>query len=66
VARLTVTQAQENYRTLTSRYNNQFSLLSDLLDANTLLLQAKINESLANADTELAYKRLLKASGNLK
>jgi len=66
VAKTAVEQATENYRTLTSRYNNHVSLLSDLLDANTLLLQSKINETLATADAELAYKKLLKASGNLK
>ena len=66
VAKLTVTQAEENYKTLTSRYNNHVALLSDLLDANNLLLQSKINETLAQADSELAYKNLLKATGNLK
>ena len=66
VAKLTVSQAEENYKTLTSRYNNHVALLSDLLDANNLLLQSKINETLAYADSELAYKNLLKATGNLK
>jgi outer membrane protein len=66
LAKLTVTQAEENYRTLTSRYNNQVALLSDLLDANSLLLQSKINQALVIADSELAYQRLLKATGNLK
>jgi len=66
VAKIAVTQAEENYKTLTSRYNNHVALLSDLLDANNLLLQSKINETLAYADSELAYKNLLKATGNLK
>jgi len=66
VAKVAVSQAQENYRTLTSRYNNHVALLSDLLDANTLLLQSKINETIASADSELAYKNLLKATGALK
>jgi outer membrane protein len=66
LAKLTVTQAEENYRTLTSRYNNQVALLSDLLDANNLLLQSKINQALVIADSELAYQRLLKATGSLK
>jgi outer membrane protein len=65
VAKLSVDQAQENYRTLTSRYNNHIALLSDVLDANTLLLQSKINETLAIADSQLAYKNLLKATGAL-
>jgi outer membrane protein len=66
IAKLAVAQAEENYRTLTSRYNNQVALLSDLLDANNLLLQARINETLSVTDSELTYKKLLKATGNLK
>ncbi len=66
VSKLAVSQAQENYRTLTSRYNNHIALLSDLLDASNLLLQSKINETLADADSQLAYKNLLKATGELK
>jgi len=66
VAKIAVSQAEENYKTLTSRYNNHVALLSDLLDANNLLVQSKINETLAYADSELAYKNILKATGNLK
>lgn len=63
VARRSVAQAAENYRTTQSRYGNGVALLTDVLDANVLLLQANINYISARADAELAYQRLLKATG---
>jgi outer membrane protein len=63
VARRSVSQASENYRTMLSKYNNSTALLSDLLDADVLLLQAKLNLAYSNADTEIAYNHLLKSTG---
>jgi outer membrane protein len=64
VASRSVSQAEENYRTLQSKYNNSTALLSDLLDANVLLLQAKLNLTYARADAEIAYNHLLKSTGS--
>ena len=63
VQRKGVKQAQENYRLLKSRYDNQLALLADLLDADVLLLQARLNVETARADANTAYYKLLKAAG---
>jgi hypothetical protein len=41
------------------------ALLTELLDADVLVLQAKLNLAFAHADAALAYQKLLKSSGNL-
>jgi outer membrane protein len=63
VATRSVKQAEENYRTIQSRYANRVALLSDLLDAEVLLLQANLNLAYAKADTQIAYHHLLKSIG---
>jgi outer membrane protein len=63
VAQRSVSQAEENYRTTLSRYNQHIALLTDLLDADVLLLQAKMNLTDARADAEIAYNHLLKSTG---
>jgi outer membrane protein len=57
--------ADENYRITNDKYKNQLALLSDLLDADNALLQAKINLALAKADAELAYYKLLESTGTI-
>jgi outer membrane protein len=57
-----VTQAVENQRVMKNQYENNVKILSDLLDADLLLLQAKLNLTNAKIDAETAYQRLLKAS----
>ncbi|HNP47438.1 MAG TPA: TolC family protein [Bacteroidia bacterium] len=66
VMRKAVEQADENNRLMDSRYRNNLVTLSDLLDANTTLLQSKINLALAKADVQLAYYRLQKAIGTIQ
>jgi outer membrane protein len=65
VANKSLTQAQENYKLVKSRYDNHVALLTDLMDANNYLLNAKINLVSANADAQLAYYKLLKSAGEL-
>jgi outer membrane protein len=65
VAHKAVAQADENYRVTLSRFNNNVALLTDLLDADVLQLQARMNETSALADAEVAYHKLLKAIGSL-
>jgi len=66
LAKSTILQAEENYRIINIRFNEHVALLSDLLDANVALLQAKMNLSIAKADAEVAYSKLLKSSGILQ
>ncbi|MBL7813941.1 MAG: TolC family protein [Saprospiraceae bacterium] len=59
----TVAQATENQRVVNNRFKTQTSTTGELLEADSLLLQAKINLESARADAELAYHKLLKAVG---
>jgi outer membrane protein len=64
VIRTAVGQAQENYRLTESRFRNGLVGSTDFLEANSFLLQAQLNVINATVDAQLAYQRLLKASGN--
>jgi outer membrane protein TolC len=63
VSQQAVTQANENYRIVDNRFRNNTVLISDLTDANTLLLQSKVNLLVDRADAGLAYFKLLQATG---
>jgi outer membrane protein len=65
VANESVQQAEENYKIVKSKYRNQVALLTDLLDADLALLQARINLTNAKADAEVSYYKVQKASGQL-
>ena len=66
LTKVSVQQAEENYRIVNSRYNSSLALTSDLVDANLVLLQAKVSQTLARADALLSYYRLLKSTGSIK
>ncbi len=63
VSQTAVDQAEENYKELYDRYKNQVASSTDLSDAETLLLQARINYSNTQADAQLSYYQLLNSSG---
>ena len=63
VIRTAVGQAQENYRLTESRFRNGLVGSTDLLEANSFLIQAQLNVINATVDAQLAYQRLLKATG---
>ncbi|MES2417763.1 MAG: TolC family protein [Bacteroidota bacterium] len=60
-----ITQATENDRLLASKYKNNIASVTDRIDAETLLYQAKINLEIARADAGLAYYTLLKSTGKI-
>lgn len=60
-----VMQAEENYRITKNKYDNALVNTTDLLDANVLLLQSKINLAVAKADVLLAYSKLMETTGTL-
>ncbi|MBD2701592.1 TolC family protein [Spirosoma sp. BT702] len=64
VIRTAVGQAQENYRLTESRFRNGLVGSTDLLEANSFLIQAQLNVINATVDAQLAYQRLLKATGH--
>lgn len=57
--------ADENYRIMESRYNNQLIILLDMIDASNTKLDADLQ--LANSEINIlfAYYKLLKESGKL-
>jgi len=63
VAEKTLTQAEENYKIVKSKYDNHIALLTDLLDADNYLLNARINLISSKADATLAYYSMLKSAG---
>lgn len=58
-----VAQAEENYRITKNKYDNSLVNTTELLDANVLLLQSKINLTVSKADVMLAYSKLLETTG---
>jgi outer membrane protein TolC len=58
-----VAQAEENLRVTEERFKEGVALNSDVLDAETALLQAKTGRTQALVDHELAKARLAKAVG---
>ena len=65
VARTNVAQATENNRIVNNTYFNQLSLVTDLLDANTQLLQTKFELTSARIAALLQYYQLQETIGNL-
>ena len=63
VSRKSVEQAEENYRIIQDKYNFQLATSTDLIDAETSLLQAKTNLNNSLVDFQLAKVMLEKAIG---
>jgi outer membrane protein len=58
-----IVQATENQRVMKNRYAAQMVLIGELLTADSLVLQAKLNLEAAKTDAEAAYYKLLKSVG---
>ena len=65
VAKENISQATENLRIVNNTYFNQLSLITDLLDADTQLLQTRFDYAAARIAAQLQYYQLQKAIGNL-
>lgn len=65
IAEQSIGQATENYRIVNSTYFNQLSLLTDLLDADNQLLQARFDLVTAQTLAATQYYQLQKAIGLL-
>nr|WP_084407124.1 TolC family protein [Pedobacter panaciterrae] len=65
VAKQNIKQATENLRIVNNTYFNQLSLLTDLLDADTQLLQTKFDLAASQIAAQLQYFQLQKAIGKL-
>jgi outer membrane protein len=60
-----VTQALVNYRIVNTKYLNQLSLLTDLLEADNLYQESRFNLIRAQTDALSIYYHILYTSGNL-
>lgn len=58
-------QAKENYRIVNNKYFNQLAILTDLLDANAVLLDIELQMINAQANAIYTYYQLQKVSGQL-
>ena len=56
-------QAEENHRVVAASFKAGNATSSDLLDAETALLQAQVNRTAAQVDMELARAKLAKTLG---
>lgn len=60
-----VEQANENYRIVNKKYFNQLSILTDLLDANAMQLDAELQLTAARTNAVYTYYQLLNVCGRL-
>lgn len=60
-----VTQATENYRIVKLKYLHQLALITEMLDADNALLQARFDLLTARIHATVKHRRLLYASGQL-
>ena len=65
MAEKNITKSAETVRVIRNSYLNQESLLTDLLDAENVLLEAKFNLTTAQANLKLSHLRLLAITGIL-
>lgn len=63
--KLSVKQAEENYRIVQNRYVNQLSILTDLLDASSVRLDAELQLTVARSEAVYTYYELQRVCGNL-
>ena len=63
VSRKSVEQADENYRIMQQKYDEQLATSTDLIDAEVSVLQAKTNLTNSFVDYQLAKVQLEKAIG---
>lgn len=62
---ISVAQAEENYRIVLNKYKNHLAILTDLLDASSIQLEAEFQLITAKTDAVYTYYQLLRSSGNL-
>lgn len=60
-----IAQAEENFRIVKNKFQNQLANTTDLLDADVAQLQARLNSAFAKADAAVAYSKLLQTAGLL-
>ncbi|NBX27937.1 MAG: TolC family protein, partial [Chitinophagia bacterium] len=66
VFRKSIQQVSENYKIVESKYKNNLATVQELLDADVLQFQAKVQYEFAKADATIAYYHLLQVSNQFK
>ncbi|MEY4292718.1 MAG: hypothetical protein RIQ61_1095 [Bacteroidota bacterium] len=66
VFRNSIQQVSENYEIVESKYKNNLATVQELLDADVLQFQAKVQYEFAKADATIAYYHLLQVSNQFK
>lgn len=65
ITKKAIAQAEENYQISQNKYKNGLLILSDYLEADVALLQARINYATARAESMIAYYELQNSVGTL-
>jgi outer membrane protein len=65
ITKKAIDQAEENYQISQNKYKNGLLILSDYLEADVALLQARINYATARAESMIAYYELQNSVGTL-
>src|SRR5450432_306716 len=65
VSQVAIEEGRENYKIVKNKYDNSLLTVTDLLDANALMLQSEISLELAKADAIVAYNVVLERAGIL-
>lgn len=60
-----VEQAEENYKIIKNKFDNNLATATDLLEADVAQFQAKLSYTLARADAFVSYNKLLQTAGIL-
>ncbi|MDQ6813488.1 MAG: TolC family protein [Bacteroidota bacterium] len=60
-----IAQAEENFKIVRNKFQNQLATTTDLLDADVAQLQARLNAAFAKADASVSYNKLLQTAGLL-
>ena len=63
--RKSVELATQNYQVVNERYLNQLALVTDMIDASNIRLNAELQEVDARIQTLYAYYRVLYAAGRI-
>lgn len=65
IAREAITQSKENYRIVKTKYANKLSLITELIDADNVYLEAQSNLISLEINKQLKYYQLQYVIGNL-
>lgn len=57
--------AQQNYEVVNNRYLNQLALITDMIDASNMKLDAELNEADAYINIAYAYYKMKYIAGQL-